>query len=541
MPRPLTSEMSQDLSSNNFTLTQLVKVNASNGRFSKRIKPKELDSLISRELNMKGINTPVADGEQGLKEFTENEYDICITDVMMPKKDGFSLAEEIKKIDKNIPIIFLTAKNLREDILKGYQIGADDYITKPFDTELLLYKIKAILQRSSSVEDEEQEQFKISNIYFDSMLRQLRVKEEEGLGRDWFQKWIKDNKALRASGDKYANKIFEENGKVEMQQFPNLSEKDIDDILAYTSNPPAEPAADAKKDTASESANLDAVNAAKASEGNAKIDKLVAVLAILAAYGVWNWLMWIGVYKGYKPEQPIYFSHKIHAGINKIDCQLCHSGAKYGKVSEIPSLNVCMNCHKAIPEYKGEYLEPGHDRDFYNGEIKKLYAATGWDPAKMAYTGKETPVEWTRIHNMRILLYLPLSALAACLCKTCTGKSDNYLNVVQWANDFTMGWCIECHRTTEVDMGNTYNQAYFEKLHDKLKKQYGSGAKITVDAIGEVSMASNKIQFRSIHELKDPTLTNKLAQKEFAEEIPVDEFLGNEDKMNGSSTSRRDS
>ena len=99
---------------------------------------------------------------------------------------------------------------------------------------------------------------------------------------------------------------------------------------------------------------------------------VVALLAILAAYGVWNWLMWIGVYKGYKPEQPIYFSHKIHAGINKIDCQLCHSGAKYGKVSEIPSLNVCMNCHKAIPEYKGEYLEPGHDRDFYNGEIKNF-------------------------------------------------------------------------------------------------------------------------------------------------------------------------
>ncbi|XJR84335.1 c-type cytochrome [Elizabethkingia anophelis] len=386
-----------------------------------------------------------------------------------------------------------------------------------------------------------------------------KVKAEEGLGRDWFQKWIKDNKALRASGDKYANKIFEENGKVEMQQFPNLSEKDIDDILAYTSNPPAEPAADAKKDAkATDSPDLNAVNAAKASEGNAKIvmislfaiaglliwilfkirqlvklnqseeitalnatriqsfselyakykivgQGVVALLAILAAYGVWNWLMWIGVYKGYKPEQPIYFSHKIHAGINKIDCQLCHSGAKYGKVSEIPSLNVCMNCHKAIPEYKGEYLEPGHDRDFYNGEIKKLYAATGWDPAKMAYTKEATPVEWTRIHNMPDFVYFNHSQHVIAgeqaiinsfnkkhpneqidvVCKACHGKIDT-MNVVQMANDFTMGWCIECHRTTEVDMGNTYNQAYFEKLHDKLKKQYGSGAKITVDAIGGI-------------------------------------------------------
>ncbi len=78
--------------------------------------------------------TLATDGEQGLKEFTENEYDICIFDVMMPKKDGFSLAEDVKRIDRNIPIIFLTARNMREDILKGYQLGADDYITKPFDT-----------------------------------------------------------------------------------------------------------------------------------------------------------------------------------------------------------------------------------------------------------------------------------------------------------------------------------------------------------------------------------------------------------------------
>ena len=119
--------------------------------------------------------TLATDGELGLKEFMENEFDIGIFDVMMPKKDGFSLAEDVKRINKNMPIIFLTAKNLREDILKGYQIGADDYITKPFDTELLLYKIKAILQRSTVVEEDEQEHFKISNIEFDSVLRQLKV------------------------------------------------------------------------------------------------------------------------------------------------------------------------------------------------------------------------------------------------------------------------------------------------------------------------------------------------------------------------------
>ena len=116
--------------------------------------------------------TLAVDGELGLKAFMEDEYDLCIFDVMMPKKDGFSLAEDVKKINKNMPIIFLTARNMKEDILKGYQLGADDYITKPFDTELLLYKIKAILQRSAVVEEEEQEHFEISNIIFDSVLRQ---------------------------------------------------------------------------------------------------------------------------------------------------------------------------------------------------------------------------------------------------------------------------------------------------------------------------------------------------------------------------------
>ena len=123
--------------------------------------------------------TIAVDGELGLKAFMEDEYDLCIFDVMMPKKDGFSLAEDVKKINKNMPIIFLTARNMKEDILKGYQLGADDYITKPFDTELLLYKIKAILQRSVVIEEEEQEHFEISNIIFDSVLRQLKVNDKE--------------------------------------------------------------------------------------------------------------------------------------------------------------------------------------------------------------------------------------------------------------------------------------------------------------------------------------------------------------------------
>lgn len=385
-----------------------------------------------------------------------------------------------------------------------------------------------------------------------------RVKTEGGVDKDWLHKWIKNNKELRASGDKYANEIFEKYNKTEMQVFPNLTDKDIDDILAYTTNPPApEPAkTDAAKDTTAagtanaapqsstttnvviisllaiagllvwillklrqlvklgQSEDLAGLNESRVKSFSEIYEKyhyigkgLIAILAILAAYGVWNWLMWIGVYKGYKPEQPIYFSHKIHAGEQKIDCQLCHSSAKYGKVSEIPSMNVCMNCHRTISEYNAEhYMEPGKDKAFYDGEIQKIYAATGWDPAKQQYTGKTQPVEWTRIHNMPDFVYFnhaqhvvageqaiinsfnkknPNNKIDV-VCKACHGKIDT-MNVVQMANDFTMGWCIECHRTTEVDMNNGYNKEYFKNLHDKLKKQYPKdGGKITVDAIGGI-------------------------------------------------------
>ncbi|RMZ60914.1 quinol:cytochrome C oxidoreductase [Chryseobacterium nematophagum] len=380
-----------------------------------------------------------------------------------------------------------------------------------------------------------------------------RVKTEGGVGKDWLHKWIKDNKALRASGDKYANEIFEKYNKTEMLVFPNLSEKDIDDILAYTTNPPAPEEKKTPEATAGTEANaaspadktttniviisllaiagllvwiliklrqlvklgqsedLAGLNETRVKSFSEIYQKyhligkgLIAILALLATYGIWNWIMWIGVYKGYKPDQPIYFSHKIHAGENKIDCQLCHSSAKYGKVSEIPSMNVCMNCHRTISEYNGKYMEPGKDKAFYDEQIQKIYAATGWDPQKAQYTGKTQPVEWTRIHNMPDFVYFNHSQHVVAgeqaiinsfnkknpnnkidvVCKACHGKIDT-MNVVQMANDFTMGWCIECHRTTEVDMNNGYNKEYFKNLHDKLKKQYPKdGGKITVDAIG---------------------------------------------------------
>ena len=372
-----------------------------------------------------------------------------------------------------------------------------------------------------------------------------RLKKDQNLGVDWFQKWIRDNKALRASGDKYANEVFEKFNKVEMTAFPNLTDQDIADLLEYTTNPPkAEPAAEDAANSpeaqkaaqeeknqsiiilvslvsiaglllwilfrlsqlvklqrkSGEISDLDATRIHSLGEFYNKYQTLgktvMGLLAVLALYGIWNWLMWVGVYKGYQPEQPIYFSHKIHAGENKIDCQLCHSSAKYGKVSEIPSVNVCMNCHKGIAEYKGKYIEEGKDRAFYTAEIKKIYEAAGWDEGSQSYTGKTKPIEWVRIHNMPDFVYFNHSQHVVAgeqtimkakkvdvVCKACHGQVQE-MDKVQMANNFTMGWCIECHRTTEVDMTNGYNKEYYQKLHDKLKKQYGGETKMTVDAIG---------------------------------------------------------
>jgi len=376
-----------------------------------------------------------------------------------------------------------------------------------------------------------------------------RLKKDQNLGRDWLQKWVKDNVALRASGDKYANEVFEKFKKSEMSTFPNLSEQDIDDVLTYVEKPddfkPEEkvkPVVNANQAPKESSSNLTLVaflviaglltwiafklntlvKLTQIEEGITEIQGeqiksfgefyakyqnvsygLFALIGVLSLYGVWAMLMGLGVDKGYAPEQPIYFSHKIHAGINKIDCQLCHSSAKYGKVSGIPTLNTCMNCHRNIPEYKGEYIEEGKSKEFYDAEIKKIYEHVGWDKTKQTYSNPQKPIKWTRIHNMPDFVHFNHAQHAVVgekaiiesfnkkypeeqidvVCKACHGKIDT-MNVVQMANDFTMGWCIDCHRTTKVDMSNGYNADYFKKLHEKVKKNHGDKAEITVDAIG---------------------------------------------------------
>ncbi|MFK5879401.1 MAG: response regulator transcription factor [Flavobacteriaceae bacterium] len=129
------------------------------------------------------IVTHAKDGLEGLIMFKNNDFDLCILDVMMPRKDGFTLAKDIRSTNSEVPIIFLTAKTMKEDVLKGYQAGADDYLNKPFDSEVLLYKMKAILQRKESGKSVEEDvfEFEIGKFHLNSKLRHLSFDGQEAI------------------------------------------------------------------------------------------------------------------------------------------------------------------------------------------------------------------------------------------------------------------------------------------------------------------------------------------------------------------------
>ena len=340
---------------------------------------------------------------------------------------------------------------------------------------------------------------------------------------EWLYKWIKNSSALIASGDAEAIKIFEEYNKTPMNAFPQLSNADIDNILAYVMEPKKEPAAGAAVPGAqvagadgggSSSTNtfvlavlalvllvlvviLYLVNktlrqfavangvALPVKEERKPIWKafienqfLILVSAIflllLSGYFVYGFFMQVGIDQGYEPVQPIHYSHRIHAGENKIECKYCHSSARVSKHSGIPSLNVCMNCHKSIGEVaeatQAEGLqEYGVD---YNKQIQKLYKAVGWDPAAQAYTGKTEPVKWIRIHNLPDFAYFNHSQhvmVAGVECQKCHGPVEEREIMYQHA-PLTMGWCINCHRETNVQMAGN---EYYEKIHEELSKKYG--------------------------------------------------------------------
>ncbi|MFD2822233.1 c-type cytochrome [Lacinutrix iliipiscaria] len=346
-----------------------------------------------------------------------------------------------------------------------------------------------------------------------------RLADDEGLDRAWIAAWIRNSDGVKATGDAYAKKISDEYGGTPMTAYPGFSDQDISDILAYTAEePPAAPVgtvdqvgqtpASGSGDGVSnklilgalavlfallafalilvnktlrrfaEAKGVDIATEDKSIplwKAFAKNQFLVLVTAIFfllaSAYYVFGYLSQIGVDQGYQPVQPIHFSHKIHAGDNNIDCKYCHSSARVSKTSGIPSLNVCMNCHKSIYEYNGETTSE-HTKEFYDGEIQKLYTAAGWSDADQKYTGETQPVKWVRIHNLPDFAYFNHSqhvTVAGIECQTCHGPVEEMEIMYQHA-PLTMGWCINCHRETNVKVKDN---AYYTKIHEELSKKYG--------------------------------------------------------------------
>ncbi|MBF4514714.1 c-type cytochrome [Flavobacterium sp. ANB] len=334
----------------------------------------------------------------------------------------------------------------------------------------------------------------------------------------WIYKWVHNSSEVIKSGDAVAVKLFEENNKSVMTAFPQLSEGDIDNIIAYTSEVKVDPPKvvgelpTGPQEGGSGISNniilgalalvmailvvmLFMVNKVltKVASNNgievapkeartpiwkafAKNQFLVLVTSIFlllaSGYFVYAFLMQVGVDQNYEPIQPIHYSHKIHAGDNEINCKYCHSAARVSKNAGIPSLNVCMNCHKNISEVAETTATAEYSKAFYDAQIQKLYDAVGWDKTKQAYTGKTQPVKWVRIHNLPDFVYFNHSqhvSVAGVECQTCHGPVQEFEIMKQYSK-LTMGWCIDCHRKTDVKMeGN----AYYDKIHAELSKKYG--------------------------------------------------------------------
>ena len=356
---------------------------------------------------------------------------------------------------------------------------------------------------------------------------------------DWLNKWILNNEKLIKSGDAYANKIYNENGKAARSVFEGqLTDKDVVAVIAYIKNPPPPPGATAGAATAGPATEKEEVkggidplylllgaiviiaiiigalrsvrhslqNSYNRKEGKAESEeitfgqevkqwmgghrRLVGVFILIIGFAgmksCWNACYDLGVYydwetqKGYQPPQPIKFSHKLHAGDNEIACQYCHNSVEKSKHAGIPSVNICMNCHKGIqkgPQY-GEK------------EIAKIYEASGFNPKTGVYDGPENPIKWIKIHNLPDHVYFNHKqhvVVGKQDCANCHGKVKE-MEVVQQQSPLTMKWCIECHRKTEVAMeGN----AYYDKMHKALKEKYKGqyDVKFTVDKIGGLECA----------------------------------------------------
>ncbi|MEJ8841725.1 c-type cytochrome [Lacibacter sp. H375] len=332
--------------------------------------------------------------------------------------------------------------------------------------------------------------------------------------------WI-HNPAGFAKTEPYAANLIKEFGGVLMTGFPGLADAEIDAIITYinTAKPapgptPGATTADAPAEDNSLlfgilalvlaivtlillqiNSNLKKLTDEKEGvvrgepipfwRNKAYMSTLTILFFIVAGYFFAQGAIGLGRQTNYQPEQPIYYSHKVHAGINQVNCLYCHGSAMEGKHANIPSVNVCMNCHMAINEYKGEKIVR-EDGSEVNGtaEIQKLYKYAGWDPAANKYTGEGKPIEWIKIHSLPDHVYFNHSQhtkAGGVQCQTCHGEIQNMGEVYQFSN-LSMGWCINCHRETNVKFQDNGFYSMYEKFHNDIKN--GKMDSVTVEKIG---------------------------------------------------------
>lgn len=325
---------------------------------------------------------------------------------------------------------------------------------------------------------------------------------------DWLQSWIKNSQALIASGDEQAVALWEEYKPTVMPAYP-FSDDEVMELIAYikaetdagppvAETPVAAAGGAAGGDTVS-SAYLMAIiiilivvlllavialaiaartlvrhlkevkgldeadqeivsqefNVVGYLQSNSFLGLVVFVFTIIVLKTLIDGAFTIGVQQGYQPTQPIAFSHELHAGQYEIDCQYCHTGVRKSKSANIPSPNICMNCHSQIKNVGGE--------EGVSEEIAKIYAAIDYDPDTKTYGSDTKPIEWVRIHNLPDLAYFNHAQhvkVGELECQTCHGPIEE-MEVVYQYSSLTMGWCINCHRETDV---NTKGNEYYDKL-----------------------------------------------------------------------------
>lgn len=355
--------------------------------------------------------------------------------------------------------------------------------------------------------------------------------------KEWIYKWVA-NPAQMIASDAYAKQLFEKWKPTVMTAFANLKKDEVDAIMKYVDDytPPAATAqtggaagAGAESEDNSMLFGILTLILALVAfillQVNSNLRKLtddkegvnrgepvpfyrnktylmlgVLVLFMIGGYNTVSSAIELGRMKDYQPEQPIYYSHKVHAGTNQISCLYCHGSAQDGKHSGIPSVNVCMNCHMAIKEYKGDpiVLEDGKTLDA-NAEIQKLYTYAGWNPDTKQYNPDNnkdgvpdgaSAIPWVKIHNLPDHVYFNHSQhvkVGKQQCQTCHGNIQEMPEVKQFS-DLSMGWCINCHRESKVDFynketkeGNKFYSIY-EKFHTDIKNKKLDS--VTVEKIG---------------------------------------------------------